>query len=60
MCKNGKEEVINAGDAFYLPQGHTAMFDAGTELVVIAPEEQVKKVAPTIAHNYAVLQQGRQ
>jgi hypothetical protein len=57
---NGREEVINAGDVFYLPPAHTACFEAGTELVMFGPEEQVKQIAPVVERNYETLQQQRQ
>ncbi len=54
-----REEVVNAGDVFYLPPGHTVMYDAGTEFVMFGPAEQVERAASIIARNYAALQQGR-
>jgi len=54
-----REEVVNAGDVFYLPPGHTVIYEAGTEFVMFGPAEQVEKAAPIMARNYAAMQQGR-
>ena len=35
------DEVIEAGDAFYMPPGHTPAADAGTEFVMFSPAEQL-------------------
>ncbi len=36
-----REEVIEPGDAFYLPPGHTPAADAGTEFVLFSPAEEL-------------------
>ena len=54
-----REEIVNAGDVFYLPPGHTVSYEAGTEFVMFGPAEQVEKAAPIIARNYAAAQLGR-
>jgi hypothetical protein len=35
------EETIEAGDAFYLPPGHTPAADAGSEFVMFSPADQL-------------------
>jgi len=35
------DEVIEAGDAFYMPPGHVPEVDAGTEFVQFSPTEQL-------------------
>ncbi|MGZ4848276.1 MAG: cupin domain-containing protein [Halobacteriota archaeon] len=52
-----REEVVNAGDVFYLEPGRTMIFEAGTEYVVFGPEEEIKKLAPIVARNAAAMQQ---
>jgi hypothetical protein len=42
------EEVIEAGDAFYLPPGHAPEAEAGTELLQISPAEQLAEVEAAI------------
>ena len=36
------DDVIAAGDAFYLPPGHVPEIDAGTEFVLFSPAEELK------------------
>jgi len=40
-----REEIVNAGDAYYAAPGHTEIFDAGTEFVVFSPKDKLKKSA---------------
>jgi hypothetical protein len=35
------EDVLEAGDAFYLPPGHTPKAEAGTEFVQFSPAEEL-------------------
>lgn len=46
-----REEVIEAGEAFYVPAGHTLISDAGTEVVFFSPtrewQETVEKIGKT-------------
>ena len=44
------EEVVKAGEAYYMAPGHSPIIDAGTELVEFTPKEEIKKsqqVTPT-------------
>ena len=36
-----REEVIEAGDAFYMPPGHVPAAVAGTELVMFSPQDEL-------------------
>jgi mannose-6-phosphate isomerase-like protein (cupin superfamily) len=36
------DETIGAGEAFYMPPGHTPMSDAGTEFVMFSPVEDLR------------------
>jgi mannose-6-phosphate isomerase-like protein (cupin superfamily) len=38
------EEVLEAGDAFYMPPGHAPEAEAGTELIQISPAEDLAVV----------------
>ena len=38
------EEVIEAGDAFYLPPGHAPEADKGTEIIQFSPAEELAAV----------------
>ena len=44
-----REEVFEAGDAFYMPPGHAPAAEAGTELLQISPAEQLAAVETAIA-----------
>lgn len=51
-----REEVFQAGDAFYTPPWHSPAVTAGTEFVMISPAEQVAEVNDVIARNIQRLQ----
>jgi hypothetical protein len=38
------EEVIEAGDAFYMPPGHAPEAEEGTEIVQFSPAAQLAEV----------------
>lgn len=43
------EEVLEAGDAFYMAPGHAPEAEEGTELVQFSPTEQLAEVEAAIA-----------
>jgi len=43
------EEVIEAGDAYYMPPGHTPAADAGTELIQFSPTDLLAQTEAAIA-----------
>ena len=45
------EEIFEAGDAFYIPGGHTTAAAAGTEYVQFSPTDELTVVADTILRN---------
>jgi hypothetical protein len=45
------DEVVEAGDAFYLPPGHIPMAEAGSEYVQFSPSEQLRTVAEAMRAN---------
>ncbi|GAA1150859.1 hypothetical protein GCM10009630_56560 [Kribbella jejuensis] len=45
----GGEEIVEAGDAFYLPPGHAPEAEEGTELVQFSPTEQLAETEAAIA-----------
>ena len=49
------DDVIEPGDAFYLPPGHVPEADAGTEIVQFSPTEEL---ATTEAAIEAAMQAG--
>jgi hypothetical protein len=50
------EEIVNAGDAYYMAPGHKAMFDAGTEMVEFSPKDKQKKTMEAIMRNFEAMQ----
>jgi mannose-6-phosphate isomerase-like protein (cupin superfamily) len=57
MRNKDHEEIANAGDAYYMAPGHTAIFDAGTEVVEFSPKDKLKKTMEVIMRNYKAMQQ---
>jgi hypothetical protein len=51
-------EVFEAGDAYYVGPGHTPAMAAGTQVLMISPEEQAAEVNAVIQSNLAALQAG--
>jgi len=47
------EEVIHAGDAYYLAPGHTTAFDEETEVVEFSPTEDMARTMAVVARNMA-------
>jgi len=51
-----REEMLAAGDAYYLTPGHTTVFDEDTELVEFSPKGEYQKTLETVARNLASMQ----
>jgi glyoxylate utilization-related uncharacterized protein len=49
-------EVVEAGDAFYVPPGHVPAVEAGTEFVQFSPSEELRVVSETMARNMRAMQ----
>ena len=48
----GREEVFEAGDAFYTPAGHIPVFhQPGTEIVMFSPADQLAAVEAAITQS---------
>lgn len=45
------EDVINAGEAYYIRPGHTPELTAGTEVVEFSPTEELKKTLEVVTKN---------
>ena len=53
-----REEVFEAGDAFYLPPGHIGVGnEPGTEYVQFSPTEDLRQVSEVIMSNMQAAQQ---
>jgi len=49
------DEVIRSGDAYYLPPGHHAVYEAGTESVEFSPIEAFKETMEVIQQNFEAM-----
>ncbi|MBM2832520.1 MAG: hypothetical protein HW414_1572 [Dehalococcoidia bacterium] len=49
--KDGREEVVKAGNAYYTAPGHTTIVEAGTELVEFSPKGLLQKTMEVVARN---------
>lgn len=45
---DGKEEVLEAGDVFYLPPGHTAIVEADLSLMDFSPTKELDEVMENV------------
>jgi hypothetical protein len=52
------DEVVEAGDAFYLPPGHIPTAEAGSEYVQFSPSEELRTVAEAMKANMQKAMQG--
>jgi Cupin domain len=50
-----RDEVYEAGDAFYTPPGHVPLADAGTEYVMFSPAEELARTEEVMARNMQAL-----
>lgn len=48
-----REETYEAGDAYYIPPGHTPVHHAGTEIVEFSPTEILAETMPVVMKNLA-------
>jgi hypothetical protein len=54
-----REEVFEAGDAFYTPPGHIPVkHEPGTEVVIFSPAEELRKVEAVMMKNLQAMQGG--
>ena len=49
------EEVIRAGDAYYLPPGHHAFYEAGTEAVEFSPNDAFNETMEVVIRNFEAM-----
>jgi hypothetical protein len=50
---DGREEVYEAGDAYYVPPGHTPVVYAGVEVVEFSPTEELDRTMAVVSANVA-------
>ena len=51
-----REEVIEAGEAFYVPAGHGQRAEAGTEYLQFSPTKELNEVSEAIMRNMQAMQ----
>jgi hypothetical protein len=49
------EEVVDAGDVFYMVPGHVPVYEVGTRIILFSPSEQMKLVDEAIERNARAL-----
>ena len=54
-----REEVISAGDVYYLAPGHICVFEEATEVVEFSPKGEYQQTMEVVARNFAVTQPGQ-
>ena len=53
-----RDEVYEAGDAYYAPPGHIPVVTAGTEVVEFSPTDEYAKTQAVLARNLAAARAG--
>ena len=53
-----RDEVYEAGDAYYAPPGHIPVVTAGTEVVEFSPADEYAKTQTVLARNLAAARAG--
>jgi quercetin dioxygenase-like cupin family protein len=54
----GRDEVYEAGDAYYAPPGHIPVVTADTEIVEFSPTEEYGRTQEVLARNFGAAQAG--
>ncbi len=53
---DGKEEILNAGEVFYMPPGHIAAVEKDAKLIDFSPQQEFKAVVNHIEAKVAAMQ----
>lgn len=51
-----REEVVEAGDAYYITPGHAPIMGAGTEIVEFSPKDEYHNTMEVAERNFAATQ----
>jgi hypothetical protein len=49
----GREEVVNAGDAYYLAPGHVPIFEEDTDVAEFSPRGEYQAMLEVVGRNLA-------
>jgi hypothetical protein len=55
---DGREDVIGAGEAYYVGPGHLPRFTAGTEIVEFSPTDELATTMEVVTRNLEALSAG--
>ncbi len=53
-----REETVNAGEAYYMAPGHTALVTKGSELIEFSPKSELDKTMAVVTKNLQDLEAG--
>lgn len=54
-----RDEIVEAGEAYYIAPGHVPMMDPGTEIVEFSPKDAYQKTIDVAKRNFETRQQAR-
>jgi hypothetical protein len=52
-----REEIVEAGAAYYLPPGHAPAMEAGTEVIEFSPREPFQQTIEVASRNFLAMQE---
>ena len=52
-----REEIVEAGDLYYLAPGHSPKIEAGTEIIEFSPKEPYRETFEAATRNFLALQE---
>jgi hypothetical protein len=58
MRYKDREEIIEAGDVYYLEPGHSPLYEEATEVVEFSPKGEYERTLEIVARNMATLEEG--
>ena len=56
IVSGNQEEIIRAGDAYYLAPGHNGIYEPGTEAVEFSPNDQFQKTMEVAVRNLEAME----
>ena len=54
-----REEILEAGDAYYMEPGHLPLFEEDTEIIEFSPKGEYQKTMEVVARNMAAMEEGQ-
>jgi hypothetical protein len=58
LKRSGGDEVLQAGDVYYLVPGHVPVFEEDTEILEFSPRAEYQATIDAVARNMAALEGG--